>query len=496
MFRDWQPDLPKLLNQGVFTAKNCAPIAGGFGPVKSWVDAGEDALDAYCRGGLAAIDNSRHPHNFGSDATKLYRIYTSGLEDVSQDGGYNCGGNNRWSFENFGQMIFAANANDKLQYFDLRSSTVFAEVPGLFVPRFRHLGVVGEHLIGGNYYDSLDGSVPHGIAFPAIRDAMNWPDPRTDSATAVQSDRQALEGDGGWVQAVVSGAEVGAIFQERAIWRADYSGGARIYDLNRVEPGYGLLIPGLVVGFGRSVFFLSEQGFRIFDYTASRPAGKERIDRWFFNDYDSDYPHRVTAKRDPDSTGLWVSYPGAGNSGGTPNRLLYYDYELDRFAYGDQVLEALSHFVTPSYDTLDSPPAEALDDGYEGYIGGSFDDEVSSAGAFTMGGWDSNHKLGSFSGANKEAVFESTHEFVAGRKSTVHKILPLVDSEEGITTEVAGLEKQKSTVVYGPARKATRSGFHKHREKGRFHRIRTTVPGSAFTEALGLDLTVAPGGYR
>ncbi|GAF70044.1 unnamed protein product, partial [marine sediment metagenome] len=98
--------------------------------------------------------------------------------------------------------------------------------------------------------------------------------------------------------------------------------------------------------------------------------------------------------------------------------------------------------------------------------------------------------------ANKEALFESAHEFFPGRKGTVHKIRPVIDSEDGITTEVAALEKQKSTVVYGPARTATSSGLHKHRAKGRFHRIRTTVPGAAFTEALGLDLEVVPGGSR
>jgi len=492
MFTDWRPDLPDLLNPGVVRASNVVPVLGGFGPMRSFVDAGEDALDAYCRGGWAAIDSSRNPHNFGGDATKLYRIYTSGLGDVSAAGGYNCTGNAKWVYAQFGQVVFAANKNDKIQYFNLRSSDDFADVSGDYVPRCRHLAVVGNHLICGNFFDGISGSVPNGVAWPAIGNPLVWPEPGSDDAVQVQSDRQALEGDGGWVQGVVGGAEIGAIFQERSIWRMDYRGGSVIYDFTRVEAGHGLLIPDIAIPFGRDMLFLSESGWRIFDYTASRPAGKERIDRWFFNDYDSAYPHRVTALRDPDSTRIWCSYPGAGNSGGTPNRLLVYDHALDRFTHGDEAIEALVAFITPSSDTLDSDPAEDIDN-----TTGSFDDEVSSPGAFQLGAWDTNHKLGSYSGAYKDPQFDTGYlELAPGRRSRVVGIRPLVNGDTDTRTRVAAMASLSETPVFGPSVSPNRSGLCCHRSDGRYHQIRTDIDGSDFVEALGLDIDAVPTGVR
>lgn len=490
LFKDWRPDIPNLLNNGVTVAKNCVPVAGGFGPLPSLVDAGQNALTLYCRGGHSVVDASRNTHNFAGDETKLYRIYTSGLEDISKVGGYSCNGDRRWVFETFSNQVFAANPNDPLQVFTLGASSKFADVAD--APRFRHLGVVGNFLVGGNYFDSVDGSVPNGIAWPAIANPTYWPDPGSDAAALVQSDRQPLEGDGGWVQAVLPGAEVGAIFQERAIWRMDYRGGGVVFELNRVEPSYGLLVPGLAVPFGRAIFFLAENGFRIFDYTQSVPAGKERVDRWFFNDYDSTYPHRVSAIRDPDSTRIWVSYPGAGNTAGTPNKLLVYDFALNRFAHGDEAIECLVRYVTPTLGTLDSPPAEDID-----ASSGSFDDEQSAPGAFSIGAWATTHKLGSYTGANKDVTLESGNlEFVPGRRSKVRSVRPLVDGNRDTKTSIAALADTSDAVVYGKKIALDRTGRCPHRSNGRYHRIKTEIDGADFVEALGLDVDALPEGSR
>jgi len=491
MFSDWRPDLPNIANSGLTVAKDCVPIEAGFGPRKTFSDGGATAAAEAMYAGIAVRDNARNPNVFAGGRTKLYRMKTD-VADVSRSMGYTLAPSDTWEFVHFGNKVYAATISERLQYFDLQSSTQFADVTGDYVPRFRHIGVSGSFLIGGNYSDSVDGAVPNGIAWSTLGNASDWPEPGSDEAVAKQSDRQALEGAGGWVQAVVAGAEVVAIFQEHAIWRMDYRGGQVVYALNRVEPAHGCLIPALAVPLKLQVFFLSEDGFRLFDYTSSRAAGKERYDQFFLSDVDTSYFNRVTAVRNPDATQVWISYPGAGNTSGTPNKLMIYDYELDKMTHGDEALDCLTDFLPKSTGSLDDPPLEDIDD-----TTGSFDDEVTSAGAFALGAWDTNHKIGSMTGPVKDARFTTGWlELAPGNHSRIVAIRPLVNGNAGTTTRIASMETTSDTAVFKKPSGLTRVGSCPHRSDGRYHQIQTDVKGTDFIDALGLDIDVIPGGVR
>ena len=80
-------------------------------------------------------------------------------------------------------------------------------------------------MTSGRFHD-LFGGPPKAPRAPVTQKHM-------DLAASVQSDNQTLQGDGGWIQAVTPGSEVGAIFQERAIWRMDYRGGDIVFDVER-----------------------------------------------------------------------------------------------------------------------------------------------------------------------------------------------------------------------------------------------------------------------
>jgi hypothetical protein len=510
-FGPYTPDLPPVVNQqGVLTARDVVPINGGYGPLGSIANVQyADALDAYCRGAIGGIDFGGNPYNFAGDKNDLYRTTTDGAVKLSKStGAYDTGLEGRWEFAAFGETIIATHFGDEAQYYDIRNSTTFQDISSLAiapaVPRARHVGVIDNFVVFGNIYDNEIGNHPEAISWSAVNNPLSYPSRKTDGAVAVQSDRQILEGNGGWVQAVVPGSEVGAIFQEHAIWRMDYVGGDVVFALNRVEPNRGLLIPGLAVPVSRWIFYLSEDGFYLFDYTQSKPIGKDRINKTFFSDYDADYPDRVFAMRDPDQTRLYVLYPGSGNVDGTPNKMLIYDWALDMFTDAEIDAECLTWAVTPglhldSPDTVDDPDILGNDDGAGGdtYPPGNetFDIRQSPAGSLRIGAYDDSHILSDFSGANTSGTLETGDiELNPGGRTFVNEVRPIVDSADA-TVQIAATSKKNESFEYCPIIKQDSDGKCPSRVDGRYHRFRVHLPAT-FENAVGIDVEGRPSGRQ
>lgn len=490
-FGDYLPDLPGLRHPGLTVAKNALPRSGGYDEqLGQSIVTDFTALNNTARGAIAFIDAAGNPHHFSGTEDKLYHLDTATTEVTRASSAYNATSKAQWEFLRFGPHVIAINPFDDAQFFTIPTSTLFDRL-SLTAPRARHQGLVGRHVVFGNTNDSVDGPVTNRIWWPAIGNPFNWPTPGTDDAVAVQSDRSDLEGEGGGIQRVISGAEVGAIFQERAIWRMDYVGSPAIYELNRVEPNRGLLIPGLAVAISRQIFYLAEDGFYAFDYTSSVPIGKDRINKTFLADVDSDFFHRVTSLPDPDATRWYVLYPGSGhNSAGDPNKWICYDWALGRWGHGEFDGDILAH-VLPLGLHLDSLPDDFLD------IAGSFDDLVAGTGALKLGVYDSNHRLASLDGTPLDAVFETGDlEFMPGRQSILDLVRSLVTGKNSdVTIQVASRGRIKGDIVYGKKRTIDEDGDAGIRQSGRYHRVRTNV-SKGFDEAVGFDYQTTRGGWR
>jgi hypothetical protein len=495
-FGEYAPDLAPIANQGLTVARNTVTTATGYNGMQGLSNVSAfSALAERPRGGISVIDARGNPYNFAGTETKIYRHFEV-TSDVSRVSGvdYNCGSFNRWEFAIFGDIVIAVNLNDDSQYYTLGVSNTFEPIADVNAPRARHVGVVGAFLMLGNTFDITNGGAENAIHWSAVADPFNWPATGSGTAVAVQSDRQVLEGDGGAVQAVATGSEVGAIFQERCIWRADYRGGDVVFQLTRVEPQRGLLIEGLAVPFGRQVFYCSEDGFYLFDYTSSRPIGREKVNKTFFNDLDSAYLDRVTAVPDPDNERIWVSYPGRGNLNGTPNKLLIYDWGLDRWSHGEQALELLVE-ATPAAVTLDTEaPGDGTDpDAVDGTDGSgntllSFDARLANTGSVQMGAYDSTFRLSTFTGTDLDSVLETgRQEFAPGGRALVTMARPLVDDRDA-TIEISGVGKTNADDAFGLASKTDIDGDVPLRKDGRYHKFRVNIPGG-FKNAIGLDVS-------
>lgn len=515
-FGDYKPDLAKLANDGLSVAKNTVPVVGGYSGFNALANASIfTALSERARGAIAGIDTAGNPFNFVGTESKLYRLQES-TDDVTRvlGGAYTVGGEGYWEFGLFQKTIIAVNGSNRPQYFTLDDSTDFKELgnPDLtatVAPIAKHIGVIGTFVVLGNTTND-----PGEIHWSAVNDPFNWPTPGTEVAVTVQSDRQLLFGPGGAVQRVVSGAEVGAIFQERAIWRAEYRGGDAVFELNRVEPDRGLLIPSIAVPFGRQVFYLAEDGFYVFDYTSSTPIGRGIVDETFLADIDTSLFHRVSAVSDPDTQRIWILYPGAGHdTAGTPNKILIYDWGLNRWSHGEITAEWLTqsvhHAVTldlPDPGTESDPDAagdsvEFPEGGVDGVSGtttfplGPFDNRVAAPGALRLGAWSTTHFLQQFTGAGLAAVLETgRRELVPGSRSLVSSARVMVDAVNP-TVSVSGVRRTNDTDFFTRPTRIDEDGDAPLRKDGRFHSFRLNL-GSGFSDALWMDVRCQRSGRR
>ncbi len=228
----------------------------------------------------------------------------------------------QWRFAQTGNLVFAAQANAPLQVFDLTSSVAFGDALGS-PPQAAYIDVVGRFLV-------LSGllSNPYRIQWSGLNSfnaSQSWT-PGINS-----SDFQDFP-DGGIVRGV-AGGEFGTIFQDQAIRRMTYAPGSPVvFQIDRIAQDKGLFAPFSIVRAGEFVFFYSGQGFqRIVPGGMPEQIGRERVDRSFRADLDRGNLQLLIGTADPRSTKVYWAYKSASGSAGLYDRILGYDYVLDRF---------------------------------------------------------------------------------------------------------------------------------------------------------------------
>jgi hypothetical protein len=493
---EYMPDQPDLQNPGSGFVRNCLPrTARSYGPMPS-LAAYSNGLTARCQGAFACQDAAGNVNAFAGDAAQLYRLVggTTSWADVSKAGGYATVNDQRWSPALFGARVLMTNFTDPIQSFVIGTSASFADLAAA-APRARHLAVVRDWLVAGNTFDPANGSQPQRIWWPAIDDPTNWPTPGTSAAAAVQSDFQDLVGDAGWVQGIVGnlGAADGAVFQERAITRMNYVGPPAIFSFTTAEGARGTPAPGSIAQLGAVVYYLGEDGFYAFDGSRSTPIGANKIDKTFFADLDQSYFHRISAAVDPiNKLCLWA-YPGIGNSGGNPNRILAYNWSLDRFTVSDLACELILRSLGFGYslDGLDAT-GSTLDT-----LPFSLDSRAWTGGRILLSAFDPAHRLSYFTGAALSPTVDTGEaQLFPGTRAVVTNARPIVDG--GVPSVALGTrERIIDPVSYGTAVAVDAIGNAPQRSAARYHRARLTLPaGAGFTHIGGVEIDAVPEGRR
>ena len=475
-FGEWLPDQPDVNNAGVTVATNVVPAANGYRSFPSSV-AFSNAADERIRGIFSAKDNDADVFLFAGDEGKLYKFNQgdSDLDDVSKAGtpAYDLTGSERWRFVQFGEKVIAAGGTgEELQVFDLGSDSAFSDLSGT-PPKADYIAVVRDQVWTANI-DEGSGRQPNKVRWSGLNDETSWTIGTDQADSQIIPDAGAITG--------LCGGERAVILLERAIAVAYYVGSPLIYEINRVETQRGCPYPNSVVQVGSSVFFLSNDGFYRFDGNSSTPIGAEKVDKFFFKDFDDANIDKMSAAVDPSNQIICWSYVSVNALTDTPNKILVYNYALGRWSILELETEILAPLFTPSYtlESLDNL-SSSLDT-----LSASLDSSLYKGGTYFFGG-SIDKKIHGFTGSVLAGVIE-TSEFALteNRHSVVTRSVPYFNNGS-VTMQIGARDRQDDTVTFGTASSLTDEGFCEHRSQGRFHRARMNISGN-WDFAQGVDL--------
>ncbi|MGI9490502.1 MAG: hypothetical protein ACR2RF_32335 [Geminicoccaceae bacterium] len=492
-FGDWAPDLPDFANPGAIVCNNVLPAANSYLPARDLVDVSLNALESTCLGAVTARDASNNVYVYAATATKLYELLDNTFNDESKAGGYNTATDDVWEFAVWDreQKVIATNFTDPVQAIDIGkgASVDFADlITSTQKPKAKHVGVVRNFLVLGHTEDATDGVKTQRVWWSAIGNEENF-----DPAAATQSDFSDLD-TGGWVQKIVGGAEYGVIFQESTIRRMEYEGSPIIFDLPAVDRRRGTPIPNSVVAQGRLIYYISEEGFFVFNGSSSEPIGVNRVDRTFWAQFDLADRKKVSASIDVlNKLVCWAFPANGGDANGNPNKIFCYKWDTGRWSEIDIDLDWIFQSQNQGY-TLEGLDAVSTNiDTLEP----SLDSDVWKGGKIYSGAFTTAHKLGSFDGATLQATLDTREQqFTQGRASYIDSVRALVQVEPssarsagnlGIQIAVAGRDSLEDSVVFDAPVLINAEGLADADNQARYQRFRTIIPaGAQWRHAQGL----------
>ncbi len=475
-FAEYAPDKADLDPSSTDMVRNVIPTASGYGPLRA-IAQFSTALPGVCRGARVARKADGSFTLFAGTVNSLYQLSGTAWTDVSNGvAPYTIGDGYSWSFAQFGPYVLATNINNVLQIFNLASSVDFANAAGS--PPQAHYVYTESGYVGLAQLANFE----RRIMRSGLEDAEFW------TVGQKGCTFQDLP-DGGLVQGAV-GSETGAFILSQAKSRllTNQPGLEIGFTLADYEVNRGTIAPYSLARAGAVIAFLSEDGFYILGQP-STPIGSERVDRTFLDDIDLDYLDQVQGVADPVRKMFWWRYRSLGGSDNYSDKLIGYNYQLDRWTAAEVNLEWLISMATLGY-TL-----EELDSvlGYTDLdaLPFSLDSRVWKGGRPAFAAIDADHKLGFFEGEPLEALLETSTMRLGGdgRRGFVSGFRPMGDISSGAYGRVGTAENIGGTLTWGTESVQGTTGLVPVRSSGRVQRYRLRVPaGTEWNDIIGIEV--------
>lgn len=473
-FGEWTPDQPGITN-GLKRAENVYSKQTGYGALPTVVDYSASASENL-NNVVAAKTTLGATLVFAGGDTKLFKLDSGdlSLDNVSKSGGYSTAIDNRWRFTQFGNVVIGANGSNKLQGFNVNSSSLFADLAA-DAPVAKYVTVVRDFVVSGN----VQSDYPNRVQWSALGDESSW----TASATT-QADYQDIP-DGGTVVGV-TGGEFGLVFMDRAIHRMSYVGSPLVFQFDNISRNLGCYEQNSIIQYGGTSFFLGDDGFYACDGQNVVPIGNEKVNRYFFDNVDEGTLYLMSAAVDPAKKLIIWAY--ASNNSATVDSLLIYNFQTQRWTSGTTTVDRISSTSTPavtlegmdSYGTLET-------------IMTTFDSRLWLGGKLQLAGVN-GAKIVTFTGANATAYLETGDIEVPGSTSAITMVKPIVD-DGSASVAIESRRLLNQTVTFGSQTAADAENRVSIRSVGRYHRLQLTPTGS-WTSAVGADIDLNGLGSR
>jgi hypothetical protein len=487
-FGEFLPDQSDLNNPGTTVANNVIPSMTGYTSLKD-VAPISGAADGVIVGIFAARDDDSNVALYAADRTKIYKFDSSdnSLDNVSKSGNYTTNAEDKVRFVQFGETVVATNFGDPIQKITAAAGGLFSDLSA-DAPKAKYIAVVRDFVMTGFTNTTADGTKPYRTQWSALGDATSWA-----VSPTTQADFQDIA-DLGEITGLVGG-EYATVLLERGIVRASYVGSPIIFQFDKVELNRGCSVPGSVANVGHNVFYLSDDGFYMFDGQSSKPIGAEKINRFFLQDWDGGYAKNMSACADPLRQVIIWSYASRESINGSPDKLIIYNYALDRWSTASVEADHLAPIYTAGY-TLEQLDAAfgSLD-----VLPASLDDLVYRGGEYLFAASKDN-KIQTFTGSTLAATIETAEfELKKGSHSLIRNVIPYVTVHSGGTTTVTGQVASRSRQIddyaFGDASSLNSDNFIPVRSSGRYHRVRLNISGE-WDKTQGVDVDAALQGRR
>jgi len=473
-FGEWLPDQPGL--SGALTvAKNVVSQAIGYGPLPLQVQIATGAAE-----NLVSLHTATQTNGttalFAAGTTKVFKISPVGAFTDVSGATYSTPGADRIRFTQFGEQTIFTNNFDKLQAYNVNTSTDFADLSAS-APVAKFITVVRDFVVVANTLESTTNYASR-VRWSGINDETTW----TYSQTT-QSDKQDIP-DGGNIVGI-TGGEFGLVFLDRSIVRMSYIGTPLIFQFDNISRGTGCLEANSIAQYQGVTFFLSDDGFYMCDGQKVTPIGSEKVDRYFFETINLSDIATMSAAIDPIRKLVVWNYPTTGNI----RKLLIYNFKTSRWtdaetetdyisdaSTGDVTMEDLDT-ISSSLDSL----TQSLDS--SAYIGGQhFLGGTRGTSIFSLTGLPS-------------AGFIETGDIDIGATSLVTLARPQIDGGSA-SVAIASRNRLDGAITYSDNVAASDENRVSLRSSGRYHRLRVTPSGTAWANAVAVDIDVVPQGGR
>ena len=384
--------------------------------------------------------------------------------------------NQRWRFTQFGNVLVAANGGNRLQGYNVNTSSTFQDL-AFDAPQARYVTVVRDFVVSG--YINSSTVYPNRVQWSALGDESSW----ANSATT-QADFQDIP-DGGSVVGL-TGGEYGLVFMDRSIHRMSYIGSPLVFQFDNISRNQGCYEANSIIQYGGTSFFLSDDGFYACDGQQIIPIGNEKVNRYFFSDVDEGALNLMSAAVDPARKLVIWAY--ASQASATVDKLLIYNYQTNKWTSGTTNASRIASSSTPSvalegldvFGNLDTIPT-------------SFDSRIWLGGKMQFAGVR-NTKIITFSGANNTAYFETGDIEMPGVTSAITLAKPIVDNGSG-SVALFSRRLLSEQVIFGSQTSADAENRVSLRGVGRYHRLQLTPTGQ-WTNTVGIDVEMNPLGTR
>lgn len=464
-FPPYLPDQTE--NSGtLLEAENVYALTDGFGPIRDFQEI-SDPLPASFKGGASFVANDGTSYLLVGTANGLVQYASGSWSDLI----VGMSVTDPWRFAQFGNFAIGVNGQST-KVVDLVAGTG-STLTG--APNGKGIGIVGDYaVIVQDTGDQLS------VFTSDINDHTKWiPDPGATQQPMLT---------GGEIMGF-AGGEYGVILQRRRLVRMSRTGDAtNPFAYDEITDNIGCASKASVAQYGRSVFFLSDQGFMAMeDGQAAIPIGSEQVDETFLKSVPPEEFENVSGAVDPKRKLVIWCVPGS------PGRLWIYNYSLKRWSTASFDVEGIFAGFTSSetlegldavYPDLDAMP-HSLDD--PRFAGGS-------PQFYTVRGG----KVGSMSGENLKAILQLGFANLArDAVARLRSFRPITDCTDGVTIKVDVRDRLGDPANVKTAGSLRSSGIMPVRAAGRYAKMRMEIAaGSTWTYAQGIGIEFAAGGKR